>query len=95
MFKTPLTNVIIMEGLDTIFECELEAGVSSVEWFKDDFQLPQYTEHIKQEVLSGEKYKLTIAHTCLKDGGKYSIRRNDIKSNAELIVKGKTFLDSK
>ncbi|XP_071149142.1 uncharacterized protein [Mytilus edulis] len=87
LFKRPLENLTIMEGLDIQFDCETEDDNGYVEWYKDGVLIMMYTGNIKQETLPGNIYKLIISPATLHDSGRYRIEKNGISSEAVLDVK--------
>lgn len=88
LFKRPLAKTTTLEGSDTIFECQTEEQNSAVEWFKDGNELTDL--RYKRLTLPDNIHKLTIQHTSIRDGGKYSIEKNGFYCEAVLSVKGKT-----
>ncbi|VDI31357.1 Hypothetical predicted protein [Mytilus galloprovincialis] len=85
MFKRPLENKTIMEGVDVSFECEVEKA-DHVAWFKDGDRVYP-SSRLKIETLDNTVHKLTILQSKFEDEGKYSMRISDISSCAELDVK--------
>lgn len=88
MFKRPLVNVTIMEGLDTQFECETEEENSPVEWLKNGLELTRKSNNIKMESLPNHIYTLTITSTSMNDEGTYMLKKKGFFSEAKLDVKG-------
>lgn len=90
MFKHPLENITIMEGLDVQLQCETEEENSSVKWCKDYHAINQDTKYRKIETLPGYIYRLKISPARLEDDGKYTIEKNKFKSSANLTITGNT-----
>ncbi|CAC5377872.1 unnamed protein product [Mytilus coruscus] len=88
LFKRPLKNITIIEGLDMQFDCETEEHNSSVEWYKDDVLIMMNTANIKKETFPGNIHTLTISPARLQDSGRFRIEKNGISSEAVLDVKG-------
>ncbi|CAC5375169.1 TTN [Mytilus coruscus] len=86
LFKRPLMNMTIMEGLKASFECEVEKPYRG-EWYKDGKQIKS-SSAIAIDTIQDRVHKLTILHTTIKDKGKYEIKINNIISGADLDVKG-------
>ncbi|VDI67986.1 titin [Mytilus galloprovincialis] len=87
LFKRPLENISILEGSDTIFECQTEEENSPIEWFHEGKPVTNNSQNVKMEKLPGYIYKLTISQTGRSDGGKYHIKKNGVDSQAILVVK--------
>ncbi|CAC5390359.1 unnamed protein product [Mytilus coruscus] len=87
LFKRSLENVSILEGSETIFECQTEEESSPVEWFKEGDKVTNNIQNVKMETLPGHIYRLTISQTRLSDCGKYKIKKDGVNSKATLEVK--------
>lgn len=83
-----MENVLTLEGLETVFECQTEEENCPFDWFKEGDKLTTITKHLTMETLPGNIYKLTISQTLLSDGGKYTIKMNGVVSEAILKVEG-------
>ncbi|CAG2199073.1 unnamed protein product [Mytilus edulis] len=80
----PLENVTIMEGLDTILECETEEENCPVQWLKNDKEISNQSDRIK---MIGKIHRLTILQTSLEDSGTYTVKTKGRTSHAVLTVK--------
>ncbi|CAC5358503.1 unnamed protein product [Mytilus coruscus] len=85
LFKRPLKDKTIMEGLEVSFECEVENPYPVV-WYKDNKEVYPSSD-IKIDSLQQTVHKLTILQTTLKNKGRYEIKINNILSGANLDVK--------
>ncbi|CAG2235183.1 unnamed protein product [Mytilus edulis] len=80
----PLENVTIMEGLDTILECETEEENCPVQWLKNDEEISNQSDRIK---MTGKIHRLTLLQTSLEDSGTYTVKTKGRTSHAVLTVK--------
>ncbi|CAG2227944.1 unnamed protein product [Mytilus edulis] len=80
----PLENVTIMEGLDTVLECETEEENRPVQWFKNGKEISNQSDKIR---MTGNLHNLTILQTSLDDSGTYTVKTKGRTSHAELTVK--------
>ncbi|CAG2250963.1 unnamed protein product [Mytilus edulis] len=87
MFRRPLVDVTIMEGLDTKFEFETEEENVPVQWFYNKKEIIESTERRQISRLQGRVHTLTILKTRLEDSGKYSIRIKAYDTTVDLHVK--------
>ncbi|VDI72377.1 Hypothetical predicted protein [Mytilus galloprovincialis] len=87
IFRRPLVDVTIMEGLDTKFEFETEEENVPVQWFYNKKEIIESTERRQISRLQGRVHTLTIYQTRLEDSGKYSIRIKAYDKFVELNVK--------
>lgn len=88
MFRRPLVNVTIMEGLDAKFECETELKNVPVQWFYNSKNIIDSSEKRQIKRFQGRVHTLTVLQTSLHDSGQYSIGINGCKNIVELNVKG-------
>ncbi|CAG2191120.1 TTN [Mytilus edulis] len=87
MFRRPLVDETIMEGLDTKFEFETEEENVPVQWFYNRKEIIESTERRQISRLQGRVHTLTILQTRLEDSGKYSIRIKAYDKTVGLHVK--------
>ncbi|VDI76702.1 Hypothetical predicted protein [Mytilus galloprovincialis] len=87
MFRRPLVDVTIMEGLDTQFEFETEEENVPVQWFYNRKKIVESTERRQIPRLQGRIHTLTILQTSLEDCGKYSIKIKGFDKIVDLNVK--------
>ncbi|CAG2227756.1 TTN [Mytilus edulis] len=87
MFRRPLVDETIMEGLDTKFEFETEEENVHVQWFYNRKEITESTERIQISRLQGRVHTLTILQTRLTDSGTYSIKIRAYDKVVELNVK--------
>ncbi|VDI65032.1 Hypothetical predicted protein [Mytilus galloprovincialis] len=80
----PLENVTIMEGLDTVLECETEEENRPIQWFKNGKEISNQSDIIK---MTGHLHNLTILQTSLDDSGTYTVKTKGRTSHAVLTVK--------
>ncbi|CAC5373142.1 TTN [Mytilus coruscus] len=85
LFKQLLKTEHILEGSDTVFECETEKESGVVKWFNGNVRITDNTENM--ETAEGYIYKLTIKHASVQNSGTYRVYKNDIFSEAVLEVK--------
>ncbi|CAG2235186.1 TTN [Mytilus edulis] len=80
----PLDNVLIMEGLDTVLECETEDENCPVQWLKNGKEISNQSDRIK---MIGKVHRLTILQTSLEDSATYTVKTKGRTSQALLTVK--------
>lgn len=88
MFRRPLVDVTIMEGLDTKFECETELENVPVQWFDNSENIIDSSDRRQIHSFQERVHTLTISQTSLQDSGKYSINIKGCFYTVELNVKG-------
>ncbi|CAC5389066.1 TTN [Mytilus coruscus] len=88
MFRRPLVDVTIMEGLDTTLEFETEEENVPVQWFYNRKEIIESNERRQISRLQGRVHTLTILQTRLEDSGKYSIKIKGYDKIVKLNVKG-------
>lgn len=91
MFRRPLVDVTIMEGLDAQFECETEEEDVFIQWFYNGKEITHSHERIAIDIKQGRVHVLTVLQTSLKDSGTFSISINGNDTTVALIVKGNVY----
>ena len=86
-FVTPLGDVSIARGQQTMFQVTLSKGDATAKWFKDKKEIV-HSDRI-QNIIDGKVQKLVIQHTADGDAGMYTCKLGDKRCSAELIVHGK------
>lgn len=76
----------ILEGDDTVFECETEKEDGDVEWFNGEVKITDNIENM--ETTEGYIYKMTIKRASVQNSGIYRIIKNGVFSEAQLEVQG-------
>jgi hypothetical protein len=91
-FVKGLSNVKCMEKEEARFECKFnkEVNPETVSWFKDGVKLENGAENGRIQMINeGDKQILVIKDAKLDDAANYEIRVGNVKSTANLKVKGK------
>ncbi|XP_063411263.1 uncharacterized protein LOC134694196 [Mytilus trossulus] len=87
MFRQPLVDVTIMEGLDAKFEFETEETNVPVQWFYKTKEIIHKPDKIQIHKHLGRKHALTILKACEEDSGSYIITIRGCDHSVELNVK--------
>ena len=89
MISTPLSDIMIMEGLIASIVCQTEECVVDklIQWYKDDEEILESDRAIKIES-AGNIHKLTFQQIALHHKGKYKIlinRKHCSQANLDVI----------
>lgn len=91
-FLTPLEDITLNEiGLEAEFSCTITKENMKPEWYKGDLKLKR-SDVYEMATDSGTTHKLLIHKANVEEEGEYIVKfREDVKTSAKLMIKGKCF----